>query len=54
MDLIRDKFSQDCTVETVLRLLMARFEMSGEEARAAIGEYFETVKEIQRMRGETT
>ena len=54
MDLIRDKFSQDCTVETVLHLLLAHFEMSEEEARAAIDEYFETVEEIQRMRGETT
>ena len=54
MELIRDKFSQDCTIETVLHLLMARFEMSEEEARAAIDEYFEIVEEINRMRGEAT
>ena len=44
MDLIRDKFSQDCSVETVLHLLMARFGMSEKEARAAVGEYFEIVE----------
>ena len=54
MDLIRDKFSQDCTIETVLHLLMAHFEMSEEEARAQIDEYFEIVEEIDRRRGETT
>lgn len=27
MDLIRDKFSQDCMIETVLHLLMAHFEL---------------------------
>ena len=41
MDLIRDKFSQDCTVETVLHLLMAHFDMTEEEAQAEIDEYFE-------------
>ena len=34
MDLIRDKFSQDCTIETVLHLLMAHFNLSEEEAQA--------------------
>ena len=43
MDLIRDKFSQDCAIETVLHLLMAHFEMSEEEARAVIDEYFEII-----------
>ena len=54
MELIRDKFSQDCPVETVLHLLMAHFEMTEEEAQAKIDEYFEIVEEIQRMKGETT
>ena len=54
MDLIRDKLSQDCPVETVLRLLMAHFDLSEEEARARIGEYFEIVEEIQQMKGEPT
>ena len=53
MDLIRDKFSQDCTVGTVLHLLMAHFDLSEEEAQARIDEYFEIVEEIDRMRGET-
>ena len=43
MDLIRDKFSQDCTIETVLHLLMAHFDMTEKEAQAEIDEYFEIV-----------
>ena len=43
MDLIRDKFSQDCTVETVFHLLMAHFDMTEKEAQAEIDEYFEIV-----------
>ena len=54
MDLIRDKFSQDCPVGTVLRLLMAHFDLSEEEAQARIDEYFEIVEEIRQMKGETT
>ena len=46
MDLIRDKFSQDCTIETVRHLLMAHFEMSEEEAQAMIHEHFEIVDEL--------
>ena len=41
MDLIRDKFSQDCTIETVLHLVMAHFDMSEKEAQAEINTYFE-------------
>ena len=40
MDLIRDKFSQDCTIKTVLHLLMAHFDLTEEEAQAEIDEYF--------------
>ena len=43
MDLIRDKFSQDCTVETVLHLLMAHFDMTEEQAQAEIDSYFDIV-----------
>ena len=46
MDLIRDKFSQDCTIETVLHLLMAHFDLSEAEAQARIDEYFEIVDMI--------
>ena len=49
-DLIRDKFSQDCTIETVLHLLMAHFNLSEEEARAKIDEYFEIVDMIDEDR----
>ena len=52
MDLIRDKFSQDCTIETVLHLVMSHFNMSEEEAQAKINEYFEIVEEIDRWRQE--
>ena len=44
MDLIRDKFSQDCSMETVLHLVMAHFDMSKEEAQAEIAEYFKIVE----------
>ena len=44
IDLIRDKFSQDCTIETVLHLLMVHFNLSEEEAQAEIDEYFEIVE----------
>ena len=43
MDMIRDKFSQDCTVETVLQLLMSHFDMSEEQAQAEIDTYFRIV-----------
>ena len=44
MDLIRDKFSQDCSIETVLHLVMAHFDLSEEDAQAKIDEYFEIVE----------
>lgn len=50
MDLIQDKFSQDCTIETVLHLLMAHFELSEEEAQTKINEYFEMKKSINHVR----
>ena len=46
MDLIRDKFSQDCTIETVLHLLMSHFDMSEEQAQAEIDTYFRIVDMI--------
>ena len=48
MDLIRDKFSQDCTIETVLHLLMSHFSMSEQEAQAEINEYFEIIEGMQK------
>lgn len=48
MDLIRDKFSQDCTIETVLHLLMSHFELSEEEAQTKINEYFEILEEYSK------
>ena len=50
MDLIRDKFSQDCTIETVLHLVMARFDMSEKEAQAEIDKYFEIVDWMDKHR----
>lgn len=50
MDLIRDKFSQDCTIKTVLHLLMAHFDLTEEEAQAEIDEYFEIVDMINESR----
>lgn len=45
MDLIRDKFSQDCSIDTVRHLLMVHFNLSEEEAQAKINEHFEIVEE---------
>ena len=45
MDLIRDKFSQDCSIETVLHLVMAHFDLSEEEALAEINAYFKLWKD---------
>ena len=50
MDLIRDKFSQDCTIETVLHLLMSHFDLSVEDAQAEIDEYFKIVDMIDEDR----
>lgn len=44
MDLIRDKFSQECTIDIVLHLLMAHFNLSEEEAQTKIDMYFEIVE----------
>ena len=48
MELIQDKFSQDCTIETVLHLVMAHFNLSEEEAQTTIHEYFEIVEGYSR------
>ena len=50
MDLIRDKFSQDCTIETVLHLLMAHFDMTEEQAQAEIDRYFRIVDAMDKDR----
>ena len=48
--MIRDKFSQDCTIETVLHLLMTHFDMSEEEAQAEIDTFFRIVGMIDEER----
>ena len=50
MDLIRDKFSQDCTIETVLHLVMSHFDLSEEEAQFHIDEYFRIVDMLDEDR----
>lgn len=50
MDLIRDKFSQDCTVETVLHLVMSHFDMTEEQAQAEIDAYFRIIDEMDKDR----
>ena len=50
MDLIRDKFSQDCSIETVLHLVMAHFDLSEEEARSEIDAHFEIVDWMDKHR----
>ena len=48
--MIRDKFSQDCTIETVLHLLMTHFDMSEEEVQAEIDTFFRIVGMIDEER----
>ena len=50
LDLIRDKFSQDCSIETVKHLVMSHFDMSEEAAQAKIDEYFEIIDMIEKER----
>ena len=46
MDLMRDKFSQECEIGTVRRLLMAHFDMTEEQ----INSYFEIVDWMDKHR----
>ncbi|MCH5192686.1 MAG: hypothetical protein J1F11_01905 [Oscillospiraceae bacterium] len=50
LDLIRDKFSQECETGTVRRLLMAHFDMTEEQAQAEIDDYFRIVDMIDKER----
>ena len=50
MDLIRDKFSQECEIGTVRRLLMAHFDMTEEQAQAETDTYFRIVDMIDEER----
>ena len=50
IDLIRDKFSQECSIETVRRLLMVHFDLSEEAAQAEIDEYFKIVEWLDEHR----
>lgn len=54
LELIRDKFAQDCTIETVLHLVMSRFDLSEKEAQAKIDEYFRIVEMIDNDRREAS
>ena len=48
MDMIRDKFSQECEISTVRRLLTVHFDMTEEQAQAEIDEYFKIVDMIDK------
>ena len=52
MDLIRDKFNQECEISTVRRLLMVHFNMTEEQAQAEIDEYFRIVDMLDKERKE--
>lgn len=52
MDLIRDKFSQECEIGTVRRLLMVHFDMTEDQAQAEIDEYFRIVDMLDKERKE--
>lgn len=48
LDLIRDKFSQDCSIDTVRHLVMAHFNLSEEQAQSEIDKYFEIIDMIDK------
>ncbi len=48
LDFIRDKFSQDCSISTVLHLVMAHFQLTEAEAQDKIREYFEIIEASER------
>lgn len=52
MDMIRDKFNQECEISTVRRLLMVHFDMTEEQAQAEIDTYFRIVDMIDKERKE--
>lgn len=52
MELIRDKFSQDCSIETVKALVMEHFGLSEEKAEENIKDYFDIIDAIDRERGQ--
>ncbi len=46
LDFIREKFSQDYAVETVLHLVMGEYDLSEEEAFGNIKEYFDIIENV--------
>ena len=50
LDFIRDKFSQDCSVGTVFHLVMSEYNLSEDEAKEKINDYFEIIDAIDRSR----
>lgn len=50
LDFIRDMFSRDYSISTVLHLVMAHFDLSEAEAQSKIDEYFEIVEAIDNSR----
>ena len=50
LDFIRDLFSRDCSMETVLHLVMGEFDLTQEEAQKKIDDYFEIIEAIDRER----
>ena len=52
MDFIRDKFSQDCSIGTVLNLVIKEFGLSEKDAQKEIDDYFKIIEEIDRARNE--
>ena len=49
-DLIRDRFSQDCIIDTGRHLVMVHFDLSEEKAQAKLDEYFEIVDMIAKYK----
>ena len=50
LDFIRDLFSRDYAIGTVLHLVMAHYGLSEEEAQKKVDEYFEIVEAMDSSR----
>lgn len=52
IEYIREMFSRDCAIDTVLSLVMKEYGLSEQEAQKKIDEYFEIINAIDKERNE--
>ena len=52
IEYIREMFSRDCSIDTVLSLVIKEYGLSEQEAQKKIDEYFEIIDAIDKERNE--